>query len=58
MAKAPGYAVFATYGVSFIVGGSGGTGLVHDSKTKKDTYMKLVARAPALSSAPQRTMCW
>jgi lipid-binding SYLF domain-containing protein len=43
VSKSAGYAVFSNFGMKiFVAGGGSGKGIVIDSKTKKETFMKMV----------------
>jgi lipid-binding SYLF domain-containing protein len=48
VSRAPGYAVFTTYGLSLGLGGAGGKGIAHDSKSKKDIYMDIAQASAGL----------
>lgn len=39
--KSPGYGCFSSFGLSFLIGGAGGRGVVYDRATKKYTYMNM-----------------
>jgi lipid-binding SYLF domain-containing protein len=48
ISKSTGYGCFSSFGLSFIIGGAGGRGLVHDNAAKKDYYMNMAQASAGL----------
>jgi lipid-binding SYLF domain-containing protein len=48
ISKAAGYGCFSSFGLSFIIGGAGGRGLVHENAAKKDYYMNMAQASAGL----------
>jgi len=52
--KAPGYAVFSSLGMSFLVGGSGGEGIAFDNTSHKKVYMEMAQASAGVQAGIQR----